>query len=488
MKAREERSALASEVLALARDALIVRFRFFDAALALLRPAEQEKLGGIAADGTLCRYDPVFVLKTYRDHPAYLKRAYLHLLLHGIFSHGYRYDKLETELWDLCADAAVENVILELGTEGMELETDRAAARALGRLREETGSLTAERIYRYLRRNRLSPEQEQEFRALVQRDLHVFWKPAQQMEVSENQWKKISERIQADLASFTRTKTGGDSLEQNLAQAVRDRYDYSQILRRFTVSGENMAVNDEEFDYIFYTYGLEHYGNLPLIEPLEYREEKKVREFVIVLDTSASCRGPLVRGFLQKTYNILKSSESFFRRVNIHVIQCDSQVQSDAKITGDEDFEAFIREGKLAGFGSTDFRPAFAYVNRLKAQGEFEDLKGLIYFTDGYGIYPEQMPDYQVIFAFLDEDENRAPVPAWSIGVVLESEELEGGEPEGEKLECGEPECGKLKSEELESEELERVALESETLESGEPEREQPGQASGRRKDGTERE
>ena len=83
-----------------------------------------------------------------------------------------------------------------------------------------------------------------------------------------------------------------------------------------------------------------------------------------------------------------------------------------------------------------------------------------------------------MIFAFLDEDENRAPVPAWSIGVVLESEELErgklkseelergeleGGEPEREKLECGEPECG-------------------------EPEREQPGQASGRRKDGTERE
>ena len=35
------------------------------------------------------------------------------------------------------------------------------------------------------------------------------------------------------------------------------------------------------------------YGNLPLIEPLEYRETKKVREFVIAIDTSASCRGPV---------------------------------------------------------------------------------------------------------------------------------------------------------------------------------------------------
>ena len=77
------------------------------------------------------------------------------------------------------------------------------------------------------------------------------------------------------------------------------------------------------------------------------------------------------------------------------------------------------------GLGATDFRPVFSYVEQLKAQGEFENLKGLIYFTDGYGIYPERMPDYEVIFAFLDEDEHRAPVPPWSMKVVLESEELE---------------------------------------------------------------
>ena len=185
-----------------------------------------------------------------------------------------------------------------------------------------------------------------------------------------------------------------------------------------------MTVNDDEFDYIYYTYGLEHYGNMPLIEPLEYREESKVREFVIALDTSASCRGPLVKAFLQKTYSLLKSSENFFQRINVHIIQCDSQVQSDTKITNDEDFEAFIRYGKLTGFGATDFQPVFEYVEQLKEQGEFENLKGLIYFTDGYGIYPQRMPDYQVIFAFLNEDENRGPVPPWSMKVVLEEEEL----------------------------------------------------------------
>ena len=46
----------------------------------------------------------------------------------------------------------------------------------------------------------------------------------------------------------------------------------------------------------------------------------------------------------------------------------------------------------------------------------------MIYFTDGYGIYPQRMPGYDVIFAFLEEDEARQPVPPWSMKVVIESE------------------------------------------------------------------
>ena len=164
---------------------------------------------------------------------------------------------------------------------------------------------------------------------------------------------------------------------------------------------------------------------MPLIEPLEYKETKKVREFVIAIDTSASCRGPIVQAFLQKTYSILKGTENFFHKINVHIIQCDNEIQSDTKITSDEDFEHFMKYGKLNGFGATDFRPVFEYIGKLQNQGEFENLKGLIYFTDGYGIYPERMPNYDVIFAFLDEDENRAPVPPWSMKVVLESEFLE---------------------------------------------------------------
>lgn len=431
MTAEESKiQALASQILALAHDDILMHLRFFDMALAQLKRKERAKTGCFATDGQTLFYDPVYVLKTYQENPKYIARSYLHVLMHCIFSHGFQYDKLDIEKWDLAVDIAVENVILEMKLESVALEQDADAARKLKILREDIGPLTAERIYRYFRHNPVTPDEKRELERLFVKDVHSLWRPSdagtqEQLEITEEQWKKISERVKADLKSFTRNKSGAESLEKNLEETTRDRYDYSDILRRFTVMGEDIMVNDDEFDYIYYTYGLEHYGNLPLIEPLEYREANKVREFVIAIDTSASCRGAIVKAFLRKTYSILKGSENFFHRVNVHIVQCDNQVQSDTKITNDEDFEAFMQYGKLTGFGATDFRPVFDYVEKLQQQGEFENLKGLIYFTDGYGVYPQRMPKYDVIFAFLDEDENRAPVPPWSMKVVLEEDSLE---------------------------------------------------------------
>lgn len=423
-------SSLAGQIMGLAHDDILMHLRFFDMAIARLKLQERPRTGCLATDGSILYYDPVHVLKVYREEEKGIARLYLHILLHCIFFHSFQYDKLERDKWDLAADIAVENVIIDMKLPGVTLETDEAAAWKLKILREDIGSLTAERIYRYLRHNSPTPGEEAELKKLFVRDAHSFWKPAEQRtteppEITQEQWKKISERVKADLKSFSRARAGAESLEKNLEETTRERYDYSEILRRFTVMGEDVTVNDDEFDYIYYTYGLEHYGNLPLIEPLEYKESNKVKEFVIAIDTSASCRGAVVRAFLRKTYSILKGSENFFHKINVHIIQCDNQVQSDSKITNDDDFETFVKYGKLNGFGATDFRPVFDYVEKLKEQGEFENLKGLIYFTDGYGIYPERMPDYEVIFAFLDEDGNRGPIPPWSMKVVLESGELE---------------------------------------------------------------
>ena len=164
---------------------------------------------------------------------------------------------------------------------------------------------------------------------------------------------------------------------------------------------------------------------MPLIEALEYKEVKKVEELVIALDTSESCDGDVIRHFLEETYGILKSNESFFRKVNIHILQSDAKVQSDVKITSLDELEMFMEEFTVYGSGGTDFRPVFEYVDKLIEEKTFQNLKGLLYFTDGYGIFPKRPPSYETAFVFFQEEYKEVHVPPWAIKLTLGREDLE---------------------------------------------------------------
>ena len=73
---------------------------------------------------------------------------------------------------------------------------------------------------------------------------------------------------------------------------------------------------------------------------------------------------------------------------------------------------------RLEEAGGTDFRPAFEYVNGLKKSRQAASLKGLIYFTDGKGIYPVQAPSYDTAFVFIENMFSDESVPPWAMKVV----------------------------------------------------------------------
>ena len=128
---------------------------------------------------------------------------------------------------------------------------------------------------------------------------------------------------------------------------------------------------------------------------------------------------------MDATFDVLATEGGFFAQTNIHIIQADARVQSDTKISSLADLDRWRRNIKLYGFGGTDFRPAFRYVQELRQRGEFDDLQGLVYFTDGWGIYPDRMPPYKCAFVFYDEDHRPELVPPWAIQLVLHPGEFE---------------------------------------------------------------
>ena len=219
--------------------------------------------------------------------------------------------------------------------------------------------------------------------------------------------------------------TGGEAVLEQIQVANRDDVDYRAFLRRFAVPREVLGVDGDAFDYGFYSYGLRLYGNMPLVEPTETREEKRIEDFVIAVDTSMSTSGELVRQFLACTYAILRSTETFTRKVNIRIIQCDDQVRSDTAIHDLEDLKRYMDHFQLVGGSATDFRPVFEHVARLQKEGAFTSLRGLVYFTDGMGVYPKKRPPYETAFVLLEEPPMSVKIPPWAIRLVLDLPGLE---------------------------------------------------------------
>ena len=469
----EKRLQLAREVLKLSRNTLLVHLRFLDMALSRLRPVATD-LAELATDGQFLAYDPGFVLRRYKQAKELPVRDYLHVVLHCVFRHMYIHSLLDQSCWDLACDVAVEHTISGLGLRAAAAPREAAQQAELQKLEKEVKLLTAEKLYRYFLDKQLPPREIERLRGLFAADQHDIWylPPEQKLQITmqfrvgagtgsgslqggssdsneqgdrdaaphddgsvesgllsaadaEQDWADVSQRMQQDLETFSKRQgTEAGNLMQNLAAVNREKYDYTAFLKKFAVLGEVMKINDDEFDYVYYTYGLKLYEKMPLIEPLEYKDVKRVREFVITIDTSGSTSGELVQRFLQKTYNILQQSESFFTKINVHIIQCDADIQDDTKITCREDFDQYLQTMQLRGLGGTDFRPVFAYVDSLIWNREFQNLKGLIYFTDGFGTFPEKKPDYETAFVFIDDEYNNYDVPPWAIKLVLQKNEV----------------------------------------------------------------
>ena len=449
----EKRNKLAGDVLRLSRNTLLVNLRFLDMALSRLKPVATD-LTTLCTDGEYLAYDPMFILRRYKQEKEVPVRDYLHVVFHCVFRHMYIHSLMNQTVWDLVCDIAVEQMITDLGLKSTCAARERAQQAVIRKLREKYKVITAERLYRCFLDADIPEDELLRMRELFKADDHSLWylPPEEKMRLSaqlrlsagegegegeesadgsgsaaamEADWEMISQRMQQDIEMFSKQQgnTAGD-LMQNLQSVNREKYDYSSFLKKFAVMGEAMKINDDEFDYVYYTYGLKLYEKMPLIEPLEYKDVKRIREFVIAIDTSGSVAGETVQRFLQKTYNILQESESFFSKINVHIIQCDAEIQEDAKITCREDFDEYLKTMKIRGLGGTDFRPVFSYVDELIHNKEFNNLKGLIYFTDGYGDFPAKKPDYETAFVFLDDEMNNYDVPPWAIKLVLQNEEI----------------------------------------------------------------
>ena len=423
---REEKHAcaqLAQEVLELCRIGLAARYPMLYGAFGVLGEAQWPH-ACIGTDGLNVFYDPQALVRLFAADPARLRHTYLHLLLHGLYRHILPPEGVDRALWDLACDMVTERILLPEQQDALAGTDERR--RCLALLGPQ--ALAPEAV---MHRISLLPYPRAELERLFAFDDHRLW-GTQAEQAVEERWENARSCAQSFRKSERSQLEDGaeaDTAVTLLPPRKKSERSYRNYLRKFAVPGEEIEPDLESFDYIYYGLGLQVYGNLPLIEPLEYREVWRIRELVIAIDTSESCEGETVKRFLEETYAILSSSESFFHKMNVHIIQCDAAVQMDKRITSKEELAQFMEDFELRGSGGTDFRPVFQYVDKLIAERAFQNLKGLIYFTDGYGIFPKRRPPYDAAFVFYHEDYTDVGVPPWAMKLILGKEDLSLGLP-----------------------------------------------------------
>lgn len=407
MEQEEKRRALCFEILRMCRTELCDWFPYLDCAFSFLG-WQLHNGEAFAVDGEKLYFPVQRLLERYSRQPDAVRRGYLHMLLHCLFLHLFRPHDVDREQWDLACDMAVEQLICHqaqprLGTENP-VKKD-----CFDRMGENP--LSAEQILELLKSGAF-PYTHEVLRGEFSFDDHSRWEPRSDDRLS-GQWERMLQSAAENKAGKGKRGTASACAEETVPDLSEPKYDYHKFLRHFAFLREEMELDPESFDYIFYHFGLEQYGSMPLIEPLEYKEVRRLEEMVIAIDTSSSCSLEAVSRFLSETYAILSRQENFFRKMKVYFIQCDCLIQDVTLIQSREDWLAYAKKIRIHGRGGTDFRPVFDYVEKLRQQKELKDLKALLYFTDGDGAYPTQPPDYETAFILLKETGHRELVPKW---------------------------------------------------------------------------
>ena len=470
-----ERQKLAVEVLQLAKDRLLVSSPFLAPAASLLpfvpSPDALSPLSG--TDAKVFYFNADHVLACFAATHEAPVHDYVHTLLHCLFLHPFANPGQNQARWDLACDIAAECIAVELcgprpgdTSDGAEY----ARRRICGALQQ--APLTAESVFELLKTDRFVDD-EQAWQELFRVDSHRFWyerpdvrstagagagegdagaTPDSESEAEtepggkspdgtpdegtahfkspENAWQFAAQSIAASMKHQVGASKSGwgrnlSGLFANLGVEARSykKPALDEFLRSFATFEETPQPSSDEFDYALYTYGFALYGDTPIIEPLETRDGKRIREFVIGIDVSGSVWGRTVTRFAQIVQGVLCNEGLFSSAPRIRIIQCDTQIVAEDVIDTPEHMRKWIEDLRLHGGGGTDLRPVFQRADELVERGEINDLNGVICLTDGYANFPKCATPYKTAFV-LTPDGAQNLVPPWAMTFMLEEDDF----------------------------------------------------------------
>lgn len=418
----------AEEIIRKGLQRLKRRYSCFLYALNIFEPvAVQEKIEP-ATDGKHLFFHAEQVIGMYKENGnRWLYRIILHMLFHGMFGDFETEEKKEwVPLRSAVMDLKVEQMLQLLGfgegwygdgedkiyTPGMYQEGRRSKKRA----KEITEDSRAAHVddHLYWLKVKEHPEDKEEAGEEAGEETQNLWQQARKQACSVGRGKSGEELSVEKLLGFMQSRNCGitPGTRRWLERAASENSgDYSEILKKIILHQESVKEEDT-IDPMLYLYGLDCYGDVALVEPLELSEKKKMNTLVVAVDTSGSCIDS-VPVFLRETAAILRGAGRIASEGEVYYLECDAQITSECLYRDYSTAAAEFASREVEGGGGTNFCPVFLRVEELIAEGK--QIDGLFYLTDGDGYFPMQTPEYPVYFV-MDKEMNRGyetEIPDW---------------------------------------------------------------------------
>lgn len=434
---RKERAVLAEKVIRQMRRDVAGEYRYLTIAIYYLKPVPDAQVRYFCTDGEYLFYnvDDVFTAfaegkKTYRI----LKYRFLHILAHCMMGHLENKTAGDTVLYDQAADFYAERFLRELTGIRRESTDKRTLRNYRNALQKASEGKTLRGFLNHCGRNTELQRSLDFVGRQLKLDSHERWLPsaAQQRQKAGMgaAWQYIRRQVMQDQMKEGHTgvsdswygNLGGDGAME--VEAARESLsDYRALLRRLCRLMELPVEDEEEYDLLWYQTGLVLYGNRPILEPLETSERNQLTNLFIAIDTSGSCV-ELAPQFLRETMNLVDAFTWGRRGFRIWILECDASIQKETVI-GPEDELPDMEKCRMHGWGGTSFVPVFRYIEKKRKDDEISEVSALLYFSDAFGEFPQERPDYPVYFIIPAEEGVIDPeIPEWVEKVTLTAEGL----------------------------------------------------------------
>jgi len=382
----------ATERIRKARTALLLDHPFFGSLLFRLKSEECRSIPTMATNGVVLRYNPAFVDTL---NAATLAGVLAHEVMHRALQHHTRRSKRDPRRWNEACDYAINPLLLDAG---LHLPDD---ALVDPRFR----GMSAEQIYN-LRETEAQPDSGSESESAQDKNDdrgsesndstggnnndgssavpesqggigQVIDAPeageygscneeqAREWEIAVNQAATVAQQAGKVPAGLKRTLEG----------AAEAKIDWRELLRRLwsdTIPTDSswMRPNRRHIWSGQYLPGVVREG---------------VGELAIAIDCSGSVNARLLRLFEAEIRSILEGQ----RPERVHVLYFDAEVQKVDTYTAGEALHL-----DPVGGGGTDFGPCFAWLDEHGIRPQT-----LVFLTDLYGTFPDDAPDYPVLWA-----------------------------------------------------------------------------------------